>query len=68
MSEIENIEERIEYWVGELEAIDRSFESLEARRQEIEESLGELTDLADAAESSSEWAENAWDGLVEDEE
>jgi|11_taG_2_1085331.scaffolds.fasta_scaffold132952_2 prefoldin subunit 5 len=60
MSELDNIEERIEHWIGEKEAVQRSIDSLEARLQEVEESLDELADLADLTESVEDSEEQAW--------
>ena len=60
---LEAVEERIEFWVGEREAIERSREALLRTLGEIDQTLDELREQADAAESAGsveEDEEQAW--------
>lgn len=57
---LEAVEERIEYWVGEREAIERSVSTLLKTLEGIDETLDELREQADAAESAADQQEQAW--------
>jgi len=50
-SELENIEDRVEYWLDERAAIDISIENLLATREEINTTLGELVELQEEKEA-----------------